>query len=203
MINKFGLVTGISDHTLDNVTSIAAVSLGASIIEKHFTLDRNGGGPDDSFSLELEDMANLCLGAKNAWSALGTINYERKASEESNLKFRRSLYFIKDLKKGDTIMEDSIKSIRPGYGLPPKLYPSIHDSLTQNNGIVISFPIRLQELDTDVCGHYCTAYCLAVARGVSHETFLAYWDRKSDKEVENLIEGELKAINSLPSYQGK
>ena len=64
MINKFGLVTGISDHTLDNVTSIAAVSLGASIIEKHFTLDRNGGGPDDSFSLELEDMANLCSGAK-------------------------------------------------------------------------------------------------------------------------------------------
>ncbi len=125
MINKFGLVTGISDHTLDNVTSIAAVSLGASIIEKHFTLDRNGGGPDDSFSLELEDMANLCSGAKNAWSALGKINYERKASEENNIKFRRSLYFIKDLKKGDIIMEDSIKSIRPGYGLPPKLFNDV------------------------------------------------------------------------------
>ena len=72
---------------------IAAVSLGASIIEKHFTLDRNGRGPDDSFSLELEDMANLCSGAKNAWSALGKINYERKASEENNINLDVLLFY--------------------------------------------------------------------------------------------------------------
>lgn len=125
MIDSFGIVTGISDHTLDNTTSIAAVSLGASIIEKHFTLDRDGGGPDDSFSLELEDMINLCSGAKSAWSALGEINYERKTSEESNIKFRRSLYFVKDINKGETITDDHIRSIRPGYGLAPKHYNEI------------------------------------------------------------------------------
>ncbi len=125
MIESFGTVTGISDHTLDNTTSIAAVSLGASIIEKHFTLDRDGGGPDDSFSLELEDMTNLCSGAKSAWSALGEINYERKTSEESNIKFRRSLYFVKDITEGEIITEDHIKSIRPGYGLAPKHYNDV------------------------------------------------------------------------------
>ena len=125
MIENFRTVTGISDHTLDNTTSIAAVSLGASIIEKHFTLDRDGGGPDDSFSLELEDMTNLCSGAKSAWSALGEINYERKTSEESNIKFRRSLYFVKDITEGEIITEDHIKSIRPGYGLAPKHYNDV------------------------------------------------------------------------------
>lgn len=125
MIKKLGVVIGISDHTLENTTSVAAVSLGASIIEKHFTLDRNGGGPDDSFSLELEDMTNLIKGANDAWSALGKINYERKASEETNLKFRRSLYFVKDISKGEIISKNHIKSIRPGYGLAPKLYDEI------------------------------------------------------------------------------
>lgn len=125
MINNFDLVTGISDHTLSNVTSIAAVSLGASIIEKHFTLDRNGGGPDDSFSLEPDDLIDLCLGAKTAWNSLGQINYDRKASEEQNLKFRRSLYFVSDLKKGDIIEKESIKSVRPGFGLAPKFFDEI------------------------------------------------------------------------------
>ena len=125
MIDKLKVVTGISDHTLENTTSIAAVSLGASVIEKHFTLDRNGGGPDDSFSLELDDMAGLVKGAHDAWLSLGQVNYERKASEETNLKFRRSLYFVKDISKGEIISESHIKSIRPGYGLAPKFYDEI------------------------------------------------------------------------------
>ena len=125
MIDKLKVVTGISDHTLENTTSIAAVSLGASVIEKHFTLDRNGGGPDDSFSLELDDMADLVKGAHDAWLSLGQVNYERKASEETNLKFRRSLYFVKDISKGEIISESHIKSLRPGYGLAPKFYDEI------------------------------------------------------------------------------
>src|SRR5690606_31616258 len=84
MINRFGLVTGLSDHTLDNTTAIASVALGASIIEKHFTLDRNSGGPDDSFSLEPRELKSLCRDSKTAWSALGAIDYGRKSSEESN-----------------------------------------------------------------------------------------------------------------------
>ncbi len=121
MIERFGLVTGLSDHTLDNATAIASVVLGASIIEKHFTLNRNGGGPDDSFSLEPADMAALCKSAKTAWNALGNIDYGQKSSEKSNVKFRRSLYFVKNMKKGDLVSRDAIRSVRPGFGLPPKL----------------------------------------------------------------------------------
>ena len=94
MIERFGLVTGLSDHTLDNTTAITSVALGASIIEKHFTLNRNGGGPDDSFSLEPVELAALCQGAKTAWAALGRVDYGRKSSEQGNVKFRRSLYFV-------------------------------------------------------------------------------------------------------------
>jgi pseudaminic acid synthase len=120
MINRFGLVTGLSDHTLDNATAIASIALGASIIEKHFTLDRNRGGPDDSFSLEPIEMAALSENIKTAWQAMGKINYSLKSSETGNIKFRRSLYFIKEMTKGETITDACIKSVRPGYGLPPK-----------------------------------------------------------------------------------
>src|SRR5690606_12986769 len=120
MIERFGLVTGLSDHTLDNTTAITSVALGASLIEKHFTLDRRGGGPDDSFSLEPTDLAALCCGAKTAWSALGEVNYGRKSSEQDNVQFRRSLYFVRDMEAGDIVTEDSVRSVRPGFGLSPK-----------------------------------------------------------------------------------
>jgi N-acetylneuraminate synthase len=120
MIQRFGLVTGLSDHTLDNTTAITSVAMGASIIEKHFTLDRNGGGPDDSFSLEPAELAALCFGAKTAWQALGQVDYGRKSSEQGNVKFRRSLYFTKALACGMKIQPGDVRSVRPGFGLPPK-----------------------------------------------------------------------------------
>ena len=120
MIQRFGLVTGLSDHTLDNTTATAAVALGASIIEKHFTLDRSGGGPDDSFSLEPRELEALCRDSKTAWAALGKVDYGRKSSEQASVQFRRSLYFVKGLKAGDAITVDALSSVRPGYGLPPK-----------------------------------------------------------------------------------
>lgn len=125
MQQKFGLVTGLSDHTIDNTTAITSVALGASIIEKHVTLDRNGGGPDDSFSLESEELERLCTGAKTAWKALGKVDYERKSSEQGNVKFRRSLYFVKDVKPGEIVTSECIRSIRPGYGLAPKYLEKI------------------------------------------------------------------------------
>lgn len=125
MIDRFGLVTGLSDHTLDNTTAIASVALGASIIEKHFTLDRNGGGPDDSFSLEPDELAALCRGARTAWDALGKVDYGRKSSEQGNVKFRRSLYFVRDLKAGETITADAIRSVRPGFGLAPRFFDTL------------------------------------------------------------------------------
>ncbi len=125
MMQRFGLVTGLSDHTLDNTTAITSVVLGASIIEKHFTLDRSGGGPDDSFSLEPAELLALCRDSKTAWAALGKVDYGRKSSEQGNAKFRRSLYFVKDIKAGDLITEDNVRSVRPGFGLPPKYLEQI------------------------------------------------------------------------------
>ena len=125
MQKKFGLVTGLSDHTIDNTTAITSVALGASIIEKHVTLDRNFGGPDDSFSLESKELKELCTGAKIAWESLGKVDYGLKSSEQGNVKFRRSLYFVKDIEQGETITKKHIRSIRPGYGLPPKLYNNV------------------------------------------------------------------------------
>ena len=125
LIERFGLVTGLSDHTLDNTTAIASVAMGASIIEKHFTLSRTGGGPDDSFSLEPTELAALCNDSKTAWAAIGKIDYGRKSSEQGNVKFRRSLYFVKDMRSGETITRDSIRIVRPGFGLAPKNLPKL------------------------------------------------------------------------------
>jgi N-acetylneuraminate synthase len=122
MQQRFGLVTGLSDHTIDNTTAITSVALGVSIIEKHVTLDRNGGGPDDSFSLEESGLKELCEGAKVAWQSLGRVDYGQKSSEQGSVKFRRSLYFVQDIQKGEVITKDHLKSIRPGFGLKPKYY---------------------------------------------------------------------------------
>ncbi len=125
MAQRFDVPVGLSDHTLDNTTAIASVILGACVIEKHFTLDRNGGGPDDSFSLEPAELKQLCTGSKTAWQALGKVDYGRKSSEQGNAQFRRSLYFVKDLKAGDVIDESCIRSVRPGFGLAPKFYDEL------------------------------------------------------------------------------
>ncbi|MBV1872953.1 MAG: pseudaminic acid synthase [Gammaproteobacteria bacterium] len=143
MINRFGLVTGLSDHTLDNTAAISSVALGASIIEKHFTLDRNGGGPDDSFSLEPAELKALCAGSKSAWAALGKVNYGLKSSEQGNVKFRRSLYFVKDLKKGEIITADAIRSVRPGYGIAPKYVDSVIGK-TLNMGVVANTAVSFE-----------------------------------------------------------
>lgn len=120
MLRRFGVVTGLSDHTLDNTTAIASIAMGAAIIEKHFTLDRSGGGPDDSFSLEPHELEALCRNCNTAWHALGRIDYGIKPSESANVKFRRSLYFVKDLAAGQAITPESVRSVRPGFGLATK-----------------------------------------------------------------------------------
>jgi pseudaminic acid synthase len=125
MIARWGLTVGLSDHTLDNTTALASIALGASLIEKHFTLDRTGGGPDDSFSLEPAELAALCRDSRTAWESLGRIDYSRKPSEAGNLQFRRSLYFVKALKAGETVGPDAVRSVRPGHGLAPKYLEAV------------------------------------------------------------------------------
>ncbi len=145
MQQKFDLVTGLSDHTINNTTAIASVALGASIIEKHVTLDRNGGGPDDSFSLELKELRALCTSARIAWESLGKVDYGTKSSELGNVKFRRSLYFVKDIKAGTIITEECIRSIRPGYGLPPKFLGEVLGMVTTKD-ISMGDPVEFHYL---------------------------------------------------------
>lgn len=120
MKERFGLPTGLSDHTLSNTTAIASVAMGACLIEKHFTLKRSGGGPDDSFSMEPQDLEQLCRDVRSVWNAMGQVSYARQPSESGNAKFRRSLYFVRDMKAGEVIEADCVRSVRPGFGLPPK-----------------------------------------------------------------------------------
>lgn len=125
LARTFGHPVGLSDHTLGNITAIASVALGASVIEKHVTLNRNGGGPDDAFSLEPSELANLICGARTAWEAIGKVDYGHKSSEAGNVKFRRSLYFVRPIEAGNVVTVDDVRSIRPGYGLAPKFLPQI------------------------------------------------------------------------------
>lgn len=145
MIGRFGLVTGLSDHTLDNTTAITSVAMGASIIEKHFTLERSGGGPDDSFSLEPAELVALCRDSKTAWAALGNVDYGRKSSELGNVQFRRSLYFVKNMKAGDVITADCIRSVRPGFGLAPKHLDAILGRSVSHD-IMANSPVLQQDL---------------------------------------------------------
>jgi len=118
--NKFGVVVGLSDHTLGGEVSTAAVALGAKIIEKHFILDRNMGGPDSDFSMEPSEFKQMVDSIRNVEKALGTVSYELSDKVKANREFSRSLFVVEDMKKGDIITEDNVRSIRPGFGLHPK-----------------------------------------------------------------------------------
>jgi pseudaminic acid synthase len=146
MIQRFGLVTGLSDHTLDNTTATASIALGAAIIEKHFTLNRKSGGPDDSFSLEKKELAALCQGARTAWEALGKVDYGLKSSEQGSVKFRRSLYFVKDLTAGESITLDKVRSVRPGFGAAPRHLESILGKRVKKDTAANS-PVLLDQIE--------------------------------------------------------
>lgn len=117
---RFDCLIGLSDHTLSSAVSVASVAMGACVVEKHVTLDRNDKGPDSAFSVEPEELRLLVDDLRTAWEALGVAGYGRKPVENDNARFRRSIYFVQDLKVGDAITRDSIRRIRPGFGLPPK-----------------------------------------------------------------------------------
>lgn len=116
----FNCEVGLSDHTMGVGVSIASVALGATVIEKHFTLNRTDGGVDSTFSMEPTEMAQLVVETKRAWQALGKVSYEPTEAEKKSIQFRRSLYVVKDLKAGDVLTRENISAIRPGLGLPVK-----------------------------------------------------------------------------------
>ena len=125
LAQRFGTLSGLSDHTLGTTVSVAAVALGACVIEKHVTLSRADKGPDSEFSLEPADLERLCRDAKDAWLALGKPGFQRQQAEAGSQVFRRSLYLVKDVEAGEMLTHENLRRIRPGMGLAPKYYQHV------------------------------------------------------------------------------
>lgn len=125
MAETFGCVVGLSDHTPGITVPVAAVALGAKVVEKHFILDRKLGGPDAAFSLEPDEFTGMVKAVREAEKALGRVSYELTPKARKSRVFARSLFVVKDMKKGEPFTEENVRSIRPGYGLAPKYLPQI------------------------------------------------------------------------------
>lgn len=141
MRELFGCEVGLSDHTMGVAVSVASVALGATVIEKHFTLSRADGGVDSSFSMEPAEMAQLVTESERAWQSLGAVSYGPTEAEQSSIQFRRSLYVVRDLRAGDELTRDNVRAIRPGHGLPIK-YLEILLGKTINQSIVRGTALR-------------------------------------------------------------
>ena len=137
---------GLSDHTIGNLAACAAISLGACAIEKHFTISRKDKGPDSEFSMEPDELNELKKDTTKVWSALGKRTLENQVSEKENIKFRRSIYFVKNLKAGEIITEECIRRIRPGFGLLPKHYDSVIGKKVTKN-VEIGLPVSWDLLE--------------------------------------------------------
>ncbi|GAA3351009.1 pseudaminic acid synthase [Deinococcus persicinus] len=136
---------GLSDHTLGIGVAVASVALGATVIEKHFTLDRADGGVDAAFSMEPAEMKALVEETERAWIAMGKVTYGPTEKEKASLKFRRSIYVSKDIKAGEKFTKENIKIVRPGYGLEPKYFNHVLNKKARKNYIVGS-PLKFEDL---------------------------------------------------------
>lgn len=120
LAKRFGVGSGLSDHTNGSAVAVASIALGGCVVEKHFTLRRADGGPDSAFSLEPEEFSALVEDCKRAWRALGKVTYDLQGSESASIQFRRSIYVVRDVAAGEELTRENIRSIRPGKGLAPK-----------------------------------------------------------------------------------
>jgi pseudaminic acid synthase len=148
MKELFDCQVGLSDHTMGIGVAVASVALGATVIEKHFTLSRADGGVDSAFSMEPDEMKALVIETERAWQALGEVKYGLTDKEKASLKFRRSIYVAKDIKAGEKFTKENIRVIRPGYGLEPKYFEKIIGLTAQQDlkaGTPLSFDLLFKE----------------------------------------------------------
>lgn len=146
MKETFGTVVGLSDHTLGSSVAIASVALGAKLIEKHFILDRNLGGPDSAFSMEPEEFKQMVKSIREVEKALGKVTYDLTEKQKKSRDLSRSLFIVKDIKKGEVFTEDNVRSIRPGYGLSPKHYSNVIGKMTTKD-IERGTPLKIEMVD--------------------------------------------------------
>ena len=142
--NTFKCNVGLSDHTIGNISAISSVALGVRLIEKHFTFSRDEGGPDAAFSMEPHELKALSRDVSIAYKAIGKKSFKKKKVEESNIKFRRSIYVVEDIKIGETFTKKNIRRIRPGYGLAPKYFEEVIGKRAKNNiekGTALDWPL--------------------------------------------------------------
>ena len=125
LADRFGVVSGVSDHTIGSTVPVVATCFGAKIIEKHFILDKSVGGPDASFSMDEDEFSNMVKAVREAEKAIGKIDYTLTEKQRKGKEFSRSLYVVEDIKAGDVITTENVRSIRPGYGLHPKYYSQV------------------------------------------------------------------------------
>ncbi|HDO1328606.1 TPA: pseudaminic acid synthase [Aeromonas veronii] len=145
---RFGIEVGLSDHTLGSATAIAATALGATLLEKHFTLARADGGPDCAFSMEPAELTELVASVNTAHAALGVADYQLTASEQGNRAFRRSLYLVKEMVAGEVLTAEHIKSVRPALGLPPADYDRLIGKRV-NRSLSANQPLSWEWIDND------------------------------------------------------
>ncbi len=143
---KFNVVVGLSDHTLGGEVSTASIALGSDIIEKHFILDRDMGGPDSEFSMEPDEFKQMVDSIRNVEKALGKVSYELSDKMKSNREFSRSLFVVEGIKKGEIVTEDNVRSIRPGFGLHPKYLKKIIGKKVNKN-LEKGMPFNLSFID--------------------------------------------------------
>lgn len=146
MRERFDCHAGLSDHTMGTGVAVASVAFGATVIEKHFTLRRADGGVDSAFSMEPEEMASLVTESERAWQAVGEVSYGPTAKEQASLAYRRSLYFVEDIKAGGTINASNMRAIRPGLGLPPKHYEELLGK-SVNRDVARGTPVDFELID--------------------------------------------------------
>lgn len=145
MRQLFDVQVGLSDHTMGTGVAVASVALGATVIEKHFTLSREDGGVDSAFSMEPDEMKALVVETERAWQSLGKVTYGPTEKEKASLKFRRSIYVAKDIKAGERFTKDNIKVVRPGYGLEPKYYEQLLNTVASTD-LNVGTPLSFKEL---------------------------------------------------------